>query len=431
MNTIMDDKEIDTIEDIRRFLAGTLRIKFEIAPAWEAYPWIRGVLIKFEYHRRGKYEKGLLFRYIQKITDYSRAQLFRLINQYRKWGTISRNKKNQRHFPIIYSPHDIALLLSTDNLHRRLSGPATKKILEREYRVFGRGEYKTISGISVSHLYNVRKTRGYIRSSLTFTKTHAVPHPFGERAKPRPNGRPGYIRIDSVHQGDRDKEKGVYHINLVDEVTQWEIVLTVEGISEVFLHPALEEALQQFPFVILGFHSDNGSEYVNETVAKLLNKLLVRFTKSRARRTNDNALVESKNGSIIRKQYGYAHIPKKHARRMNEFNAQFFNIYINYHRPCFFVEIKVNAKGKETKRYPYKKIKTPYQKFKSLPKAEDYLRKEITLQQLGAIADQMSDNQFAKEMRKAEEKMWEEIDRSPLPKRKKHLHKIQFGKGDD
>jgi hypothetical protein len=82
------------------------------------------------------------------------------------------------------------------------------------------------------------------------------------RKKPQHGGKPGYLRVDSVHQGDLEKQKGVYHINLVDEVTQWEIVMTVQGISEQFLDAALHMALKLFPFVIYGFHTDNGSEYI-------------------------------------------------------------------------------------------------------------------------------------------------------------------------
>ena len=101
---------------------------------------------------------------------------------------------------------------------------------------------------------------------------------------------PGYIRIDTIHQGDIDDQKGVYHINAVDEVTQWEIVVSVEMISEAYLIQVLENILVQFPFIIRGFRSDNRSEFINKTVVALLNKLLFRFTRSRARCTTDNGL---------------------------------------------------------------------------------------------------------------------------------------------
>jgi transposase InsO family protein len=94
----------------------------------------------------------------------------------------------------------------------------------------------------------------------------------------------------------------------VDEVTQWQIVGSVEQISDAFLIPVLEAMLAQFPFRIRGFHSDNGSEFINHMVARLLNKLLIEQTKSRPRHSNDNGLVETKNGAVVRTQMGYTHI---------------------------------------------------------------------------------------------------------------------------
>lgn len=120
-----------------------------------------------------------------------------------------------------------------------------------------------------------------------YTKTKPSVSRIGVRAKPDPQGRPGYIRVDSVHQGDLDREKGVYHINIVDEVTQWEIISSVKGLSEVHLLPVLKEMLDQFPFRIHGFHSDNGSEFVNWKVADMLNQMLIKFTRSRPRHSGD------------------------------------------------------------------------------------------------------------------------------------------------
>ena len=87
--------------------------------------------------------------------------------------------------------------------------------------------------------------------------------------------------------------KGVYHINTIDEITQWQILGATEGISERFLAPLLKTLLKQYPFTIIAFHSDNGSEYINKIVAKLLNTLLIKQTKSRPRHCNDNALLEN------------------------------------------------------------------------------------------------------------------------------------------
>lgn len=163
--------------------------------------------------------------------------------------------------------------------------------------VFGDLRFERLASLSVSHLYNLRASKAYQRERVSFTKTRPVLNPIGIRKAPRADGKPGFIRIDSVHQGDLDGTKGVYHVNAVDIVTQWEVVATCERISEAYLLPVLQGLMEQFAFRILGFHSDNGSEYINNTVAHLLEKLRVEQTKSRSRQSN--ALAESKNGAVV------------------------------------------------------------------------------------------------------------------------------------
>jgi len=210
------------------------------------------------------------------------------------------------------------------------------------YQIFGEEKYKRLNDISVSHLYNLRKSKTYSRAKNHFEKTRVKSSGIGERRKPTSKGQSGYIRIDTVHQGDQGGVKGVYHINAVDEVTQFEVVCAVEKISEQYLIPVLETMLNIFPFKVISFHSDNGSEYNNKNVAKLLKKLFIGFTKSRPRQSNDNSLAESENASVVRKILGYHHIPKKWERQVNDFNRVYFNPYINYHRPCFYPEAIVD-----------------------------------------------------------------------------------------
>jgi transposase InsO family protein len=239
---------------------------------------------------------------------------------------------------------------------------------------------------------SIRRARGRRRSANAATE-----------------GRPGFLRVDTVHQGDLDGAKGVYHINAVDEVTQFEIVGAVEAISERYLIPVLAAQLAQFPFRLVEFHTDNGSEYINRHVADLLNKLLIELTKSRARQSNDNALVESKNGAIVRKHLGYVHIPQHWAPAINAFYQEFLNPYINFHRPCFFPVVRTDAKGKQRKRYPYKAMTTPYERFKSLSKPADLLKLDVTLGQLDDNADAISDNEAARQLNEAKRKLFKTI----------------------
>jgi hypothetical protein len=186
-----------------------------------------------------------------------------------------RYRGSRTSFARSFTDADVRLLAHTDTLHGTLSGPATKKLMERAWCVFDDPHYERLATISVAHLYNLRKRAGYVRHRQTWTKTRPVNLAIGERRAPAPNNRPGYLRLDSVHQGDQDGLKGLYHINAVDCVTQYEALATCERISEAFLIPVLEALLTSFPFPILGFHVDNGSEYINHHVAKLLNKLLI------------------------------------------------------------------------------------------------------------------------------------------------------------
>ena len=150
-----------------------------------------------------------------------------------------------------------------------------------------------------------------------------------------------------------------------------------------------------FPLIIKGFHSDNGSEYINKHVCKLLTKLEIELTKSRSRHSNDNALAESKNASIVRKQFGYTHIPQKWAPLINTFNLKYLYPYINYHRPCSFPEVTTDDKGKQRKTYPYKSMMTPYEKLKSLSNAKTYLKADFHFEILDEQAMEMTDNACA------------------------------------
>jgi transposase InsO family protein len=234
----------------------------------------------------------------------------------------------------------------------------------------------------------------------------------GERRKPAPDGKPGYLRVDSVHQGDLDGIKGLYLITAVDEVTQFECIFAVERISEHFLLPALAQLLATFPFLIRGFHSDNGSEYINRNVAELLEKLRIEQTKSRARQTNDNALVESKNGSTVRKHLGYSHIPGRFASQVNTFASGLLTTYLNFHRPCYFPTEYTDAKGKLRKRYRYADMMTPYEKLQSLPQAQRYLKPSITFEQLDAIASECSDNEAARRLNQARADLFQLINKA-------------------
>ncbi|WP_257252369.1 MULTISPECIES: hypothetical protein [unclassified Endozoicomonas] len=404
----MNTTFIKTLKDVQSLLSQASCLE----PGWdskdECYRWIELNLSHFKYRSLGKEDKGLVRRYLLVATGYSRAQITRLINQYITQGGLKRRQRTINGFQTRYTKADIRLLAYTDQLHSDLNGAAIKKICERAYRG-GDKRYERLATISVSHLYNLRQSTTYECVRRYKDGTHPTKTVIGTRRKPVPEGRPGFIRVDTVHQGDRDGVKGLYHINAVDGVTQYEVICTVEQISERYLVPVLESLLADFPFKLREFHSDNGSEFINRRVAKLLNKLHIELTKSRSRHSNDNALVESKNGSVIRKMLGHAHIPQCYAEPFNQFDHDHLTPYVNYHRPCFYPETKTDDRGREKKIYRYENMMTPYEKLLSLNKPEQYLREGVTLKRLKEKAEEMTDNEAAEQLQRAREALFKTV----------------------
>ena len=300
----MHEAEKLNLEQIEAFLKASEAIRFEGENRQQVYGWVEQVLRQQQYQKQGRKARGLLRRYLGKMTGLSRAQVTRLIARYRDNGELQPVRYRRHRFPRRYTRADVELLATVDEAHETLSGPATRRILQRAYEQYDKPEYQRLATISVSHLYNLRQQPRYRQRRLNYVKTKPTAVTIGERRRPDPQGQPGYLRVDTVHQGDQPGAKGVYHINAVDEVTQWQIVAATARISEAWLEPVLVALLRQFPFRIRGFHSDNGSEFINQSVAKLLNKLLIEQTKSRPRHTNDNGLVETKNGAAIGRDMG-------------------------------------------------------------------------------------------------------------------------------
>jgi len=396
-----------SLQEIEKFLLAAQEVRFEASQREEVYGWIERLLCQQEYVRQGRRARGLLRRYIGKMTGLSRAQLTRLVGRYVATGQVGKKATRRHRFPRHYTSADIELLARVDEAHESLSGPATRRILQREFQEYGKAEFQRLAAISNGHLYNLRRNPRYRQQRKNYQKTRPSAVAIGERRRPDPGGRPGYLRVDTVHQGDTENGKGVFHINAVDEVTQWEIAASVERISETYLEPVLVTILTQFPFVIHGFHSDNGSEFINQTVAKLLNKLMIEQTKSRPRHSNDNGLAETKNGAIIRKHMGWGHIPAAHAQRIQQFYSAYLNPYLNYHRPCAQADVEVDAKGRKRRRY--RRYQTPLETLLSLPKPQQYLRPGLKVASLKRIAGVMSDTAAARRMQEAKHSLFAQL----------------------
>lgn len=406
----MDEAKLRTIAQLQEFLNATQEVSFTVGPGGsdqQRYEHISRVLKRFAYRALGKADRGVVLAYLRRTSGYSRSQITRLVGRWEtnRLATVPLTKRYGRPavpFARKYTVADVELLVEMDRANEDVCGVAIVHLLRRAFIEYGDPRYERLSTLSVSHLYNLRKSGGYRTLRTHFTKTRAVCNPIGVRKAPRPNGRAGWVRIDSVHQGDLDGIKGVYHITCVDAVSQWQVQACVQGLSEAYLLPVLEMVIDQFPFQVDGFHSDNGSEYINHKVAKMLEKLRIEQTKSRSRNSNDNALAESKNASVVRKHMGYSHIPQKYAMPINAFYQEVFNGWLNLHRPCLFATEVVSDKGKIKKVYKHRDAKTPLECLVLLNKTGLVTFKSTTmLDDLLDKAKEKTDLQAAQEMQKA------------------------------
>ncbi|MBU4210138.1 integrase [Patescibacteria group bacterium] len=398
----MNDSRLNNINQLKAFLKGTQKLDLSLRKASleKRYKFIDQTIDRFQYKYLRKKDKRIILCYLKKLTGYRKAQIHRLVKRSCQ-GKLTKSKYKRTNPNREYSSFDIKLLEKTDELHCRLSEKATKEILRREVELFGKEKYQKIAQVSHAHVSNLRHHSVYRNAWVNHTKARQIQ--IGITMPPENHGKPGSIKVDAVHQRD------IYHINSVDEITQWEIVICVPRITDAYMEPALKEMIDQYPFTIFNFHSDRGGENINYKVARLLHKLLIKQTKSRASHPNDNALVESKNGSVIRKNMGWEYIHKSVCDNINYYYRHWFNPYLNFHRPCGFPTIIVEEKGK--RKRIYNNYKVPYEALKSLPKADRYLKKGISFDILDTIAYKMSDNDFAFILREEERKLFNIINK--------------------
>jgi hypothetical protein len=220
-----------SLEQIRVFLNASDEVEFKARDRGDVYAWLSQTLRQQRYRELKRRSRGLVRRYLEKLTGLSRAQITRLIAMYMEGKPVQPKAYRRRRFPQRYTQDDIVLLAATDEAHETPSGPAMRKILERAYYDFRESKYRRLAELSVAQMYRLRKSRTYRQRRVAYQPTRPTQVAIGERRRPEPDGRPGYLRVDTVHQGDLDGVKGVYHINAVDEVTQWQVVGATAQIS--------------------------------------------------------------------------------------------------------------------------------------------------------------------------------------------------------
>lgn len=401
----MNETQLCTIEQIRQFLSASAPIEFSAAGEdGGRYAHISRVLKRFDYPRCSRADRGLLRGYLQHTSGYSRAQIARLIahwqgNRLAVVPLVKRYRAPRTRFARRYTAEDVRLLVEMDKAHEDLCGPAIVHLLRRAWREYGDARYERLAGLSASHLYNLRGLSG------TAHPVHA--DPFGEERHRRAQGAgaAGAGRL-CAHRHRPSRRRGWHQGGVSHHLRRRGDAVAGRGLCAGHQRglsvAGAGTGSGAVPVRGAGLSFDNGSEYINHQVAKLLEKLRIEQTKSRSRHSNDNALAESKNASVVRKHMGYAHIPQEYANAVNAFYRETFNPWLNLHRPCLFATDLVSPKGKVVKRYRPKDVKTPLEALALLEmQGLAMLRTGVTLNALHAQARSQADLTATQAMQQA------------------------------
>ena len=210
-------------------------------------------------------------------------------------------------------------------------------------------------------LASAKRKLGRKGSSMTKGTTYLIDRipvkTFGEWTKTEI----GYTQIDLVAHNGGDVYGGfLYTLNSTDISTSWTTCTLVKDKTMPEMLIALEIMIKSFPFHLIGIHSDNGSEFINDSVLEFAKKNKLKFTRSRPYKKNDNPHVEQKNHSIIRRNTGYLRYDKpEHAEELSKLYGC-LNQYVNYFQPTMILIEKHRIGAKSIRKYDTPK--TPYQR---------------------------------------------------------------------
>jgi hypothetical protein len=248
MTIRMKNLERLSLAQMKEFVTTNRHVGWSAVEREAVYGLVERVLKAQQYRRLNKGQKGIVRSFLAKVTAVSRAQMTRLIQRWVQTRRLERKPAHRPSFPRRYAAADIALLAEIDAAHEDLSGPAVRHLCRRGATVFGDERFQRLARISASHIYNLRKSATYRKIRVSVQHTQARQVSIGERRQPDPKGQAGYLRVDTVHQGEHDGRPGVYHINAVDTVTQWQVVGCTETISERHLIPVWRQCCINSPF---------------------------------------------------------------------------------------------------------------------------------------------------------------------------------------
>jgi hypothetical protein len=173
--------------------------------------------------------------------------------------------------------------------------------------------------------------------------------------------RPGFLEMDLVgHDAGVVDSQHAFTLNAVDIATGWNCSVALKNKAQVWTLRGVQKIRAKLPFPLLGLDSDNGSEFINETLYNYCQEHKITFTRSRPYRKNDSCFVEQKNYSVVRRAVGYQRVDRDEQLRILEALYEVLDLYTNFFQPSMKLQSKERQGARVKKKYD--QARTPYQR---------------------------------------------------------------------
>jgi len=377
--------------------------------------------LRDRYQKSKKREKITILNEFTKLTGYNRSYASQILNQSKLLGYVHvagktikyiRDHKKRRKKKRYYD-HDV--LIALKKLWEGADYICSKRLapyLEEYITVLERcGEIKlthevrekllTISPATIDRLLApVRKRQQFKGRSTTrpgsLLKKNIPIRTYSEWD----DRRPGFFEVDLVsHDGGQSRGDFIQSLNFTDIATGWDEMVAVKNKAQRWVFEGIKEIRDRLPFPILGFDSDNGSEFINDELIRYCEREQITFTRARPYRKNDSCFIEQKNWSVIRRTVGYGRYDtEEELRVLNQLYSN-LRLYVNFFQPVRKL-IQKERFGSRIKKY-YDIAQTPYRRVL----ASSCISEKIKMQ-LQRLYDKLNPAQLKREISRLQNELY-------------------------
>lgn len=341
-----------------------------------------------KYLKAPKQEKTIILNGLSQALGMHRKSVIRALKREQLKNPLRRKKKAGR--PSLYTPDVVAALKEVREIAgaicaERLHGIVGEyvRILQRD-QMWHHGKTTTEKLLRMSEGTMKNRIGRFVRIKAGGGRGTTKPSDLKEiipiRRGPWEHPLPGFGEIDTVvHCGYTLSGDMAYTVNFTDIATMWTESAGQLNKGQKRTCESIAKIKRRLPFPLRGLDPDSGSEFVNWHLKAWCDEKGVELTRSRPNHKNDNAHIEQKNYTGVRKFLGYGRIDKEEAiALMNELYAGPLRLYLNFFQPSMKCAEKVRIGSRYVRKYDAPK--TPYQRVLEHPAIDEAVKEQLRRQ---------------------------------------------------